>query len=152
MEFKSIAIYSALFVLSFALFFFLGLGQETIYSHIKDIPLINLFLPTPSFSSPMYYVYFLFGFLSSIIVLSWAEKYFKQDIFSRPLFFLIAILALFAAYYISYIWYYSNISSMQGSPAFPDFWTKLHTSSYYLFLLAFLCGWISELIKRRTMK
>ncbi len=150
MDYKGIILYLVVFLFGMFVLVFGGQMHNVIAQGVSGIPILNLILPLPEMISPMYYAYALFGFVCSIIVLKWAEEFFKQKIVEKPLYFLIVLITLYFVYYIAYFWYYSEAISF-GAGVWPDFWTELHTSSYYAFVFCFLLGWAAEYLKRKTL-
>tara|TARA_Y100000310_G_C20651240_1_gene799560 strand:+ start:1142 stop:1798 length:657 start_codon:yes stop_codon:yes gene_type:complete len=106
------AIAAFLFVLSYGLLFALASARDSLLPIFENIPILNIFLPFPSFISPMYWLVPIAGFFFMFFLVDWVNKYFKDNSgFSALLpiaFFIIALLAL----YISLFWYIGNYTTL----------------------------------------
>jgi hypothetical protein len=114
---------------------------------LSEIPVLGLFLTLPRFESPMFIAMPLFGFFGVFFLVDYLNRSFDTELAMTPLlpltFFGLGLLAYFVALY----WYMANFAALNRFELTLDilnFWPKLHTSSFFLFIWAGVFGWIAR--------
>ena len=142
------AIAAFLFILSYGALFALGSAQS-FFSWATGIPIVEIFLPLPGFTSLMYFLLPIAGFFFIFFLVEWVNKFFKGRQGFSPLlpalFFILAIIA----FYVALFWYIGNYAQLSGRPLTIDeanslFLTRFKSSAYYLLILGGLFGWLSR--------
>ncbi len=158
MEREKMAKLGFLFVVSYALLYFIGLF----------LPQLHNWNFTGNFAQ-MDYMFFLLpivGFFSGYFLVEWVNKYYETN-FGSTIGFPILVLALaIPAYYVQLQWYFNNIINLTDAyikvalyigaqPAadpgvmFIDFSQMLLDSVFLPFTLAIILGWVAYIILNR---
>lgn len=115
-------ILAAWFVFSFLVLWFIGGGclspmdgksciSSGAFDWLANIPILNLLLPYAQWSSLMYFVAPLAGFILAFILINWWNSYFDTKEAKGIFFLVLIVIALFTGYYVN-LFFYVNETAM----------------------------------------
>jgi len=115
-------ILAAWFIFSFLVLWFIGGGclsfldgksciSSGSFNWMSNIPILNLLMPFGQWSSLMYFLAPLVGFVLAFVLIKWWNSYFETKEASGILFFILIIIALIGGYYVN-LFFYVNESAM----------------------------------------
>lgn len=110
------------FVFSFLVLWFIGGGclspmdgkmciSTGAFDWMISIPVLNLLMPFAQWSSLMYFVAPIAGFILAFILINWWNSYFETKEAKGLLFLVLILVALFVGYYIN-LFFYVNETAM----------------------------------------
>jgi len=116
----------AWFIFSFLVLWFIGGGclspmdgksciSTGAFNWMSTIPFLNLLMPFGQWSSLMYFLAPLAGFILFFVVINWWNSYFDTKQASGILFFILIIAALFGGYYINLFFYVNETATIVTS-------------------------------------
>ncbi|MFH1240572.1 MAG: hypothetical protein V1672_05145 [Candidatus Diapherotrites archaeon] len=170
-----------LFAISYVFLYILSLMSEQISgiitiieSWVSSIPVLDLipvliksFLPTPAFSSPMYFLLPVVGFFTIYLMIDWINEMFKTETGYKAWLPLVFVIFSMFAFYIALYWYWCNAFSMgvanpvtcssAGSQKTAEFLSGnfpqlLRQSAFSLFILAGTLGWLARFAIKEIFK
>jgi len=137
-----------LFILSFGVLYALGTMHQ-LFSGVSQLPILELFLPVPQMSSPMYFLMPVAGFFLIFFLVEWVNKFFNSRAGFLPILPALLLLLSMLAFYIAIFWYIGNYTQLAGRQLSIDeanrlFVGRFKASAYYLFVLAGILGWAAR--------
>ncbi len=116
----------AWFVFSFLVLWFIGGGclspmdgkvciSSGAFNWMSNIPILNLVMPYAQWSSLMYFLAPLAGFILFFVLINWWNSYFETKQASGILFLVLILVALFAGYYINLFFYVNESATIYNS-------------------------------------
>lgn len=148
---QGIAKAAVLFIISYALLFFLG---RFFYA----------------WDSPMFFLPPVVGFFFTFFLIDWVNEFFETDAGHKWYFPVLILVLAFLAEYITLFWYYGNIAQLSGkrldvvfdlgAQSFSGtqeavkigFVQQFKESAFLPFTLSCVLGWLSKIIIDQTQK
>ncbi len=134
-----------LFFLSFGLLIAMGAARSV----LSSIPFVGLVLniptPVPWETSPMFFVMPIAAFFLLFFLVDWINTHFNTTHAMHPLFPVLFFALGLIAFYVALFWYNSNFVLLGDPNALNfDFWEKLRSNAFSLFLWGGVFGWIAR--------
>jgi len=113
------------FIFSFLVLWFIGgactnpingtgcLASNSLDS-LRNIPIVGLFLPFNAWSSLMYFLAPIAGFIFAFVLIRWWNEYFETTEASSPWFFILIILVLLVGYYVNLSFYMGEAATLNS--------------------------------------
>lgn len=83
-------------------------------NNLRNIPLINLFLPYQNWVSLFYWFAPIAGFVFAFFGIKWWNEYFKTKEASSIIFLVIILFFLLFGHYITLNWYYGEVAALNS--------------------------------------